>query len=61
MRGTVSNKFIDQFLITSLVNRQWIKETIHKEYNKKLDKELEEFNSVDMSDFANYSTATINR
>ena len=50
MKATVSNEFINQFLITSLINKQWIKDKLEKEYTQELNQELDQINDVKMFD-----------
>ena len=42
MKAKISNEFIDQMLIFTLINKGYIKETLQKEYQKKLNAEYED-------------------
>ena len=42
MKAKISNEFIDQILILTLINKAYIKETLQREYQKKLDAEISE-------------------
>ena len=46
MKAKLSHSFINQMLIFSLINKTYIKETLHKEYQQKLDAEIEEINKI---------------
>lgn len=46
MKAKISHQFINQMLILTLINKTFIKETLQKEYQKKLDAEIEELNTV---------------
>ena len=48
MRAKLSHQFINQMLIFSLINKNYIKETLQKEYQKTLDQELAEVNQVNL-------------
>ena len=42
MKAKISNDFIDQVLIFTLINKGYIKETLTKEYQRKLDADMAE-------------------
>lgn len=48
MKAKISNGFIDQLLISMLINKVYVKETLQKEYQKQLDAEVNEINDVNL-------------
>ena len=46
MTAKISNKFINQICIFTLINKQFIQETLQKEYQNKLDAELYELDNM---------------
>ena len=44
MKAKISNGFIDQLLVSMLINKVYVKETLQKEYQKQLDAEENEIN-----------------
>ena len=50
MKAKISNGFIDQLLVSMLINKVYVKETLQKEYQKQLDAEENEINEVNLFD-----------
>ena len=50
MKAKISNGFIDQLLISMLINKVYVKETLQKEYQKQLDAETNDINEVNLFD-----------
>lgn len=50
MKAKISNGFIDQLLISMLINKVYVKETLQKEYQKQLDAEVTDINDVNLFD-----------
>ena len=48
MKAKISNGFIDQLLISMLINKVYVKETLQKEYQKQLDAEVNDINKVNL-------------
>ena len=51
MKGVLTHQFIDQILVATLINKQFIKESLQKEYQAKLDQKVSSLNNVSMNDW----------
>ena len=50
MKGVLSSQFIDQILVATLINKQFVKEWLQKEYQAKLDRSSASLNDVRMQE-----------
>lgn len=46
MTAKISNKFINQIMVFTLINKQFIKETLQKEYQNLLDAEMKDLSDL---------------